>query len=318
MFFGLFFRIMSVFVLIFLGGVARKKNILDADSTTRLATAVKNFFYPALIFYAIFNNFTTAGLAENYLLPAGALMVMVAGYVWGLMAVCFIGFRDEKEKSSFLFQCAINNYSFLPLPIILMLWGEQAAAMLIFSTLGSEIAVWTFGVFALSGNRFRRDSFKNLLSVPMVAIVCAVLAVILRDFFSGSFLSEHPVALQAGGAFMSAVKMLGEATIPLAMFVVGSRIFVLEARHIFTFKQACVAVLRLIVIPATAVGLLFLLPFSASARLVLIVVAVMPAANASVLLSEAYGSDVDFSASSVLITHIFALITIPLWLLFFI
>ncbi len=318
MFSSLFLRILSVFVLIFLGGMARKTGILDGASTTRLANAVKNFFYPGLIFHSLFNNFTASALAENYLLPAGAFMIMAAGYLLGLLSSRFIRFRDTKQKSSFLFHCGINNYSFLPLPIILMLWGEHAVAMLIFSTLGSEIAVWTFGVFALSGNRFRRESLRNLLSVPMVSIVLAAIAIFTRDFSPGSSLVRNHFAAEAGASLMAAVEMLGGATIPLAMFVVGSRIFVLESHHILSIKQLYVAVIRLLLAPAAAILLLFLMPLSPGMRLVLIVVAVMPAANASVLLSEAYGSDVDFAASSVLITHIFALLTIPLWLSFFI
>lgn len=318
MFSSLFLRILSVFVLIFFGGLARKTGIIDAGATTRLAGAVKNFFYPALIFHALFNNFTASELAENYLLPAGALMFMAAGYLIGLASARFLRFRDSKERGSFLFQCAINNYSFLPLPIILMLWGEHAVAMLIFSTLGSEIAVWTFGVFALCGNRFRRDSLKNLLSAPLISIIAAVAAILLRDYFSGSALFEHHFAAEAGASLMAAAEMLGGATIPLAMFIVGSRIFVLQSHHVFAFKQLCVAALRLVIIPAAGISLFFLLPLSEEMRLVLIMVAVMPSANASVVLAEVYSSDADFAASSVLITHIFALVTIPLWLSFFV
>lgn len=259
MFSGLFLRILSVFLIIFLGGLARKKDILDAESTARLALAVKNFFYPALIFQYIFNNFTVSGLAENYLLPAGAFVIMLVGYLMGLAAARFIRFRGGKEKGSFLFQCAINNYSFLPLPIVLMLWGGESAAMLIFSTLGSEIAVWTFGVFALSGNRFRRESLRNLLSAPMVSIIIAIGAVFMRDFLSGRGVFYNGMAAEAGASLMSAVEMLGGATIALAMFVVGSRIFILEQNHIFNLRQFYIVVLRLLLIPAAAIGCLSLM-----------------------------------------------------------
>ena len=317
MFINLFLRILSVFILVFLGGVARKTDVLDAESTRRLSTAVKNFFYPALIFHTMFNNFTSGELMGNWLLPAGAFMIMVTGYCWGLLASRFILFKRSEEKSSFLFQCAINNYSFLPLPIVLMLWGGEGVAMLIFSTLGSEIAVWTVGVFALSGNRFQRRSLKNLASVPMLSIVCAIAAVLARDYFSGLEPAQNGVIMQMGVSSMYALELLGGATIPLALLVVGSRILVLESRHILSIKQVYTAALRLLLIPATSALLLFLLPIAERMRLVLLVVAIMPSANASVILSEAYGTDVDFAASSVLVTHLFSLFTIPLWLSFF-
>ncbi len=318
MFASLFLRVVSVFLLVFLGGLARRTNLLDAGSTTRLANAVKNYFYPALIFHALFNNFTSEGLIENMILPMGAFIIMAVGYFIGAASGRVIRFASAGEKSSFLFQCAVNNYSFLPLPIILMLWGDQGVAMLIFSTLGAEIAVWTFGVFALSGNKFQRESLKNLVSVPMVSILLAVLAIAARDFFGGSAVFANTFVSEAAGSFMYAVHLLGGAAIPVAMFVVGSRIFVLEGRHIFAMKQLYVAVLRLLIIPAAAVFILFQLPLSHEMRMVLIVVAVMPSANVSVVLSESYGADVDFAASSVLVTHIFALLTIPVWLSIFV
>ena len=51
--------------------------------------------------------------------------------------------------------------------------------------------------------------------------------------------------------------------------------------------------------------------------MVLLVVAIMPSAVSSVPLSETYGSDSKFAASAVLTTHVFSLITIPLWLTLF-
>jgi predicted permease len=42
----------------------------------------------------------------------------------------------------------------------------------------------------------------------------------------------------------------------------------------------------------------------------------MPAAIASVMLSDMYKADSEFAASAVLLTHVASLVTIPLWLTF--
>ena len=78
--------------------------------------------------------------------------------------------------------------------------------------------------------------------------------------------------------------------------------------------QALVAGLRLLVLPGLLLVLLRTLPFPEDARNVLCVVAVMPSAIGTVLLSDLYGADSRFAASSVLLTHVCSLVTIPLWL----
>jgi hypothetical protein len=75
------------------------------------------------------------------------------------------------------------------------------------------------------------------------------------------------------------------------------------------------SVLRLIVVPAITITVLMLIPMDGEIRRVLILIATMPVAMASVTLAEAYKSDADFSAAAILFTHVACLVTVPLWLL---
>jgi len=301
-----------------LGMLARRLNMIDKDVAGKMSRAVTNFFYPALIFTTLVSSFTIRELAENWVLPAGTVVIMSTGYILGLVFYRFIRFSGEREKNQFFFQCTINNYSFLPLPIVLMLWGNPGVAALIFSSLGSELCVWTLGIFGLTGNRFRKENLKQLLSVPMIAILTSVAVMIFRDFaWNSTGFAVNPFLKDLGGSFFSVLDIFGKGTIPLAMFIAGSRMAELKPHHLFTPTQGYVVALRLLVIPAVAAAILLLLPFPLETRLVLLVVAIMPSAIASVVLSEVYDSDTEFAASCVLTTHLFSLLTIPAWLSLF-
>ncbi len=315
MFSRLFIRILAIFCMIGFGILARRMGILSRDTTNRMAKAATSFFYPALIFTSLVSNFTLDGLLKNWGLPAGALLIMLTGYGIGIAFSIFVKFSGEQEKNQFVFQCAINNYSFLPLPIVLMLWGDAGVAGLIFSTLGSELAVWTIGVFALSGNRFRKENLRRLLSMPMIALMAAIVAVAVKDSLAPP--AGLPFITEVWGSFFSMLDIFGKATIPVAMFVAGGRMAELKPHHVLTLKQGCVAGLRLVVIPGIAALFLYALPFSEETRLILLVLATMPSAISSVVLSEAYGSDTDFAASSVLTTQVLSLVTIPAWIALF-
>jgi len=295
------------------GAGARRRNLLDAETTARLSRLVVVLFYPALIYSTLVNAFTFRELLEHWRLPGGAFLIMLVGFAVGVPATRLLCHSSDREKHTFHFQCTINNYSFLPMPIILLLWGERGVANLIFSTVGSEIAVWTLGMLALTGGRLRWASLRHLLTPPMLAILAAAGTLAFTEFTGGT-LPPPGATGEAWTALLSALDLFGKATVPLAMLVAGSRMAELHPRHVFGVSQTGLILLRTVIIPATAAALLFSLPFPVPARRVLFVVAVMPCSVASVMLSDVYDGDSDFAAASVLTTHLAALATVPLWL----
>ncbi len=306
-------RLLAVFSMILMGVAARRRGWLDAAGTRQVSLMVTNILYPALIYASLVQTFTLGGLAAHWTLPAGTFLIMLTGFAVGLAAARLIPFRDEREQRAFRFQCTINNYVFLPMPLVLIYWGRDGVALLVFSTVGSELAVWTLGVMALTGRRVHWRSLKHLVSMPMAAIVAAVLTLAAAEATGwkptpGGFWNDLRTAL------LAALDIVGKGTVPLAMMVAGSRMADLRPGSLARTPQVALAALRLLAVPAAAAALLRAFPFADEARQVLTVVAVMPSAIASVMLSEIYDADSEFAAAAVLLTHAASLVTIPLWL----
>ena len=240
-------------------------------------------------------------------------MIMLTGFCLGALAACLVPFRGERERRAFRFQCTINNYVFLAMPLVLIYWGAKGVALLVFSTVGSELSVWTLGVIALTGHRLEWRTLRQLLSMPMAAILAAVLTLGIVQVTGWQVPADGLVG-DLRQNLLAALDIVGKGTVPLAMMVAGSRMAELQPKHLLRLPQLAVVSLRLLVIPAVALGLLCLLPFAPEARQVLTVVAVMPSAIASVMLSDIYNADSEFAATAVLLTHAAALFTIPLWL----
>ncbi len=313
----IFLRLLSVFLMIGIGWIARRRQMLDADTTRNLSRLLTSFFYPALIFTSMLRNFDAGGLAAHWLLPVGGFLIMLLGFGIGLLVERFLVDPHSRQGHAFLFQCTVNNYSFLPMPLALMLWGEAGVAGLIFSTLGPEVAVWTLGVYALSGRQLRRESLRHLVNAPLLTMAAALVLILLRDGLPSNAVSflALPAMQASSDAIMAALTLIGGATIPIAMIVAGSRMAGLKGHHLFSRLQVSVGVLRLLLIPAAAILLIRLLSLPAEVERILCLVAVMPSAIASVVLSEIYRADSEIAASSVLITHLLCLLTIPLWLM---
>jgi len=79
------------------------------------------------------------------------------------------------------------------------------------------------------------------------------------------------------------------------------------------FRQISIAAVRLLAVPLVVLIWVNWLPLPQEVRNILMLVAVMPSAVSSVPVSEIFGADSEFAAASVLLTHLFCLLTVPLW-----
>ncbi len=311
-------RLLAIFLMIAAGWRARRTELIGDATVRQLAQLLTGYFYPALIFAVITDNFTTASLRANWHLPVGAFAIMATGFVGGLLVERWLTDPHSRRGHAFLFQCAINNYSFLPLPLALLLWGERGVGLLVLSTLGAEVALWTLGVYAVSGRAFHLANLRRLLSPPLIAVAVALLVVLGRDALGGGTVAPAAGAghwlAEAVAAVRTAIALFGKATIPVAMVIAGARMAELRLEHVFDKLQIAVVAMRLLVIPAVVILALGWLPVPLEARQVLVLVATMPSAVGGVILCELYGADSKFAATSILLTHLVALLTIPFWL----
>lgn len=289
---------------------------IDAVFNRQLSLVMLNVFYPCLIVSSILRNFTWDTLLANWMMPAGTVFILVTGWLVGRFTLPLLKDHPEATRRCYHFVCLMNNYSFLPILMASALWGEMAVALIIFSGLGSELCVWTLGVKALTGQRLDRAFLRNLVSVPMLALVgsCALLAVRAACARTGALPTEGSELNELLKTVLDTCRMAGGATIPASALICGARIAMLHPSKLFLPLMAGTCALRLVVIPGLCIAGLLLLPIPLEVRRVLVLIAVMPAAMASVTLAEAYGGDADFSAAAILVTHVVCLVTIPLWL----
>ena len=312
----LFIKMLPLVLLTLAGYVLNRLKWVDAGFNRQLSLVMLNVFYPCLIISSIVRNFTWETLLKNWMMPVGTVFILVTGWLIGLAALPLLKRHAEGTRRCFHFVCLMNNYSFLPILMAASLWGEMAVALIIFSGLGSELCVWTLGIKALTGQKLDRTLLGNLLSVPMAALVFAIAILAVRSLCVGH--GYVPAAGSEADEFLKTVvetcRMAGGATIPASALICGSRIAMLHPSKVFSPLMAGTCALRLVVIPGLCIGVLSLLPIPLEVRRVLALIAVMPAAMASVTLAEAYGGDADFSAAAILSTHVVCLVTIPLWL----
>ncbi len=315
MFPHLLFNVLCIFLMMLPGFIAVRSGFFSRPTVTELSRILVNFIYPCFIFYAIINSFTFNELVGRWTLPAGSLGIMITGYLIGLAAVGFIRFRTADEEKSFLFQSLLNNYSFLPLPLVMFLFGEKGAAALIFSSFGAELTVWTVGVFILRGHRLSMKNLAHLLTPPMISLYSSVLFLWILSVLEGNgCFTGHGNLAPYANYTLNTLKIIGSATIPLAMIVAGARIAMIDLSGFNNSRVWILTCLRLIVIPLAALSILKLVGLPEDTEKILMIVAVMPTSIASIMMSEIYGGDKEFMTVTVVSSHLLSIITIPVLL----
>lgn len=305
-------QILFILALMATGWIARKRGVIGETGTSELTRVLMCVIYPALIFYSI-TRMDPGQLARNWIMPSMTILIAGIGLLLGLLTLRWMKGVDQKRAGAFLFQSTINNYLFLPLPLVLILWGKNGVALLVFASMGFELTVWTVGVLLFNREHKFSDGLRVMFSPPLIALIFSIGWICLRDL-SPLRLPESAVLHRIFELIYSGAETVGKATVALSMIIAGSRMSAMNIKTVRDPHVWIVATLRLVAVPLLFILILRQIPMSETARGILTVVAVMPAAVSSPVFSERFSGDTDFVAATLLITHLTAVITVPLLL----
>jgi len=309
-------QVIFILVLMLIGFFARKRGMISAVGTSEMVRILIAIIYPCLIFSSV-TKLNAEELGANWIMPVMALAIAGTGLALGLLAMKFMRGIDQQRASAFLFQNTINNYLFLPLPLVMLAWGEKGVALLVFASMGFELTVWTVGVFLFNRSSKLSEGIRMMFGPPLIILLLSIGWVCVRDLANpqlpdlGLFtdLIFRTLELIYFGA-----ETVGKAAVAFSMIVSGSRIAALNTKAAFDWHVGLLSALRLVVTPIIFILILKLIPMEDTAYGILCVIATMPAAVTSLIFSERFGGDSDFIASTLLVTHLAAVVTIPLLL----
>ncbi len=303
--------VLPVFGIMAVGFSLRHLKWLTADADQSLLRVCVNLLLPSLIFESVLGN-AALRRPENLLLPplVGVVTVLAGiGLAWGLARLT--GLETPKERRTFALTTGLHNYSYIPLPLCLLLFDSGTVGVLLVHNVGVEITMWTVGVAVLSG-RGLSGGWRNILSPPLVALLLALTSNALGYFFPLPAILALP-----SRAFMTTVHWLGQSAIPVALLMIGAMIadHLPELRGGHFLRVVALAILiRLVLMPVLFLLLAKYLPCSVELQRVIIVQGAMSAAVLPVVLTKHYGGDSRTALQVVLGTSLAGLVAIPFWI----
>ncbi|HEY5133053.1 MAG TPA: AEC family transporter [Candidatus Krumholzibacteriaceae bacterium] len=198
--------ILPVFFIIFLGFLLRKYGKVDLKTFSRAQLYILS---PALGFMSLAKPEADTHLILEVLVFILCLQAVQLGISLG---VTFLWKRDRAERQAIAMTSTLANTGFYGIPVCMLAFGEWGLVYATIYMVASSISQSTVGVFLASAGR--QSSWKAVGSVFKVPLIWSIIAARLLVYVHA--LPPAP--------FMKMVDMLGEASIPTGLMLLGMQL----------------------------------------------------------------------------------------------
>lgn len=297
--------VIPVFGIALIGLVIRKLNWLTEEADHSLLRVNINVLFPCLILDAALGNPALSRLDNIVLAPAVGFATVAIGLFLALWFCRFNGLRGSPEEGTFAVSVGIYNYGYVPLPLALVLFGNETAGVLFVHNVGVELAMWTLGVMLFTRGAGR--DWRKFVNAPLIAIVVALVA-------NASGLHEF-----VPNVARTTLHWLGQCAIPMSLILIGAVVadYLVDFHAGWDWKVMGTAIgLRIVLLPVLFLLLARYLPASVELKRVIVLEAAMPAAVFPIVMSRHYGGDPPTALRVVIATSLVGMVTIPLWIRF--
>nr|WP_174506455.1 AEC family transporter [Acinetobacter sp. Marseille-Q1620] len=291
---------LRAFLLLSLSGVGwflgKKLSLSSKDISALLVYVIA----PLVIFYAIVQS-PADWTFLKYSLAAFSLATLMA-LVGMLFAKLF--FRDSRVNL-FGFAAGTGNTGYFALPLVLAIFDQQQIAIAIFIIIGVTLYEFTVGYFiTANGALSYKESLLKVVKMPIIyaaalGMLCKYLGIQFGDILL-SFLTN----------FKGAYSVLGMMTIGITI----SQFAKLDMDWLFS----CLAIAwKHFIYPVVALTLfIFIIPVDQKTLQVIALMAATPMAGNVVIIANNLGLHPEKAATSVMLSTVFAIITVPISLYF--
>ena len=292
--------LVMIFLLIIPGIIFRKKDIISAAQSDGISSLAVNITWPCLVVDAMQMDFSAAVLKDSGYMMAAAMVVFAMTAVVTLVLSKLLRLDNSKRYIT-AFMLLFGNTGFIGIPVIRALYGTEAVFFAAILEMVNDVVIFTIGMMLIQMSAGAKLRFEPKLFPGLIGVIVGLLL----------FLLDIRLPEVIGGA----VEMVGDATTPLTMFLIGYQLGGLKAKEIL--KDASIYVIsftKLLIVPVLALIVLRVAvgDFSLLEK-VLIMSFAMPAGSVSVIFSQQYRGETAFATKTVLLSTLFSIVTIPVF-----
>ncbi len=259
---------------------------------------------PCLVFTSMINK---EFVVREFLdIALGAFFVMLCG---GFLVFLFSKIRRFDARPFYL-PIMFPNTGNMGLSVSLFAFGTVGLSKGIIYYVASCLLFFSLGIYLLN----RKTGIKTTLKIPVIyaAIIGVILSIYRQPLIQ--FLNAHSFFLEFLRIGKGTIEMVARPTIPLMLLMLGYR---LSNTKITSFRLSFACALARIVM-GFSLALIFVNLFKITGlnRAVIILISSLSSPVASFMFAQKFDTEPELAASTILISTLLMIITIPLVLAF--
>ena len=300
-----FGKILSIFMIIAVGFAANKADIMPMAANKYLVGLLIRVTCPCMIVASITSNELredTLSLSLQTLIGAVIFFTVSALVGWFICAK-IVKVQPRENIGVYTYSFGSINSGFIGFPITLALFGSSILYLMVIHNVLLSLYLYTFGIMLVNiGASGRKLDFKGFLnSFKNINSIAAGVSIIM--LFMG---------LKLPTVIFDCVDMIGDATTPLSMLIVGMQLGDCDFREVLKNRKLLgISLLKMLLLPVLTFLLVNWLPLDVSVKVCLVFAASFPVAVAVVPVTSEQNRDSLIAAEMVAITTLFSLAVIP-------
>lgn len=297
--------VLQIFIVAFAAGILMRKRIINHTQVQALSAITIRILLPCLIFSNIVGHFDPGRFRIWPLLPM-ACVVMIG---FGMLAAAAVFAGQLPGKKNMIAVISLQNAGYFVLPLGSVLFPEQFQQFQLYVFLyvmGFSPIMWSVGKYLISAQPDDKISIRAIITPPFVVNLIALALV-----FTHARCLIPPVVL-------GSVRLIGSATIPLAIFILGAVLGGIPLKrdgHLFDAVR--VIFVKFLIIPLATIGVLYFTKLNNSYPLLaafFVIQAAAPPALSLMIQVKHYGGDEKKLSFVVFASYLFCIIAVPFWL----
>jgi predicted permease len=294
---AIFNQIIVLFIMMFLGYLASKLNIIDDHTSRKLSSFVVKITAPALVVNAMLAETTLSGQEITNI-----ILIALGVYVFLFIMTLFVPKAlkvSKKEIGIYKFMIMFSNVAFMGFPVAEAIFGMEGILYAAIFNLPFYFLVYTLGIYFVSENEETKFELKKMINAPVIAI-----AVGLMLFILGVKLPEF---------INMSLDMVGSVTTPISMIVIGASLSNVQFKSVVSnLKLYIYSFLKLLLFPFIIFMVLKGLGFEGLMLGVPVIISGMPVAANAVILSKEYDGDDILASEGTFVSTLLSIISIPI------
>ena len=286
-------QVFIMFVLMAIGFVAYRKQILSNQGTKDIGKLLLNVAIPMIVI----SNFCVEKSAEK---TAELFESALLSFLCMALSVAFAYLVYHKKDRIAEFSAAFSNAGFIGIPLVQAIFGSGAVFYISVMIVLINVLQWTYGVYTITDDKSVMD-FKKIMKNPLILSV-------------GIGIVIYFLNIRLPKIAMDIISSISAINTPLAMIVSGVYLAQSDLLNAMRKKDAWLLSLsRLIVIPLIVMLVFRFLPFGSTAmKLSILLAGACPVGSNVAVFAQQYDKDYRKGVEYVCVSTLLSILALPL------